>query len=33
MGNLFYNLLGGTAASSITTSHNANYNLFQNVQS
>ena len=32
LGNLFYNLLGGTAGSSITTSHNANYNLFQNVQ-
>jgi len=33
MGNLFYNVLGGTVASSITTSHNANYNLFKNVQS
>ncbi|MDH4381500.1 MAG: DUF1566 domain-containing protein [Gammaproteobacteria bacterium] len=32
MGNLFYNVLGGTAGSSITTSHNANYNLFKNVQ-
>jgi hypothetical protein len=33
MGHLFYNLLGGTAGRSITTSHNADYNLFQNVQS
>ena len=33
MGNLFYNVLGGTAGSNITTTHNANYNLFQNVQS
>ena len=30
-GNLFYNLLGGTAGSNITTTHNANYNLFKNV--
>ena len=33
MGNLFYNALGGVAGSSITTTHNANYNLFSNVQS
>ncbi len=33
MGNLFYNVLGGTAETSITTTHNANYNLFKNVQS
>ena len=33
IGNLFYNVLGGTAFSSITTTHNANYNLFKNVQS
>ena len=33
MGNLFYNVLGGTAGQSITTSHNSNYNLFSNVQS
>ena len=42
MGNLFYNVLGGSAAPSfpgapavrgITVTHNANYNLFKNVQS
>jgi Protein of unknown function (DUF1566) len=33
MGNLFYNVLGGTAGQSITTSHNSNYGLFSNVQS
>lgn len=33
MGHLFYNELGGVAGQSITTIHNANYNLFQNVQS
>ncbi len=33
MGNLFYNVLGGTARSSITATHNANYNIFKNVQS
>lgn len=33
MGELFYNELGGVAGTSITTTHNANYNLFQNVQS
>ena len=33
MGNLFYNVLGGSAGSSITTTHNANYDLFSNVQS
>ena len=32
MGNLFYNGLGGLAGSSITTTHNANYNLFSNFQ-
>jgi hypothetical protein len=31
MGNLFYNVLGGTAPTDITTTHNANYNLFKNV--
>lgn len=33
MGQLFYNELGGVAYQSITTIHNANYSLFQNVQS
>ena len=33
LGELFYNELGGVAGSSITTTHNANYNLFTNVQS
>jgi len=33
MGNLFYNVLGGSAGSSITTTHNANYDLFSHVQS
>lgn len=33
MGNLFYNVLGGTAATSIVTSHNSNYDLFSNLQS
>lgn len=33
LGNLFYNVLGGSASFSITTNHNANYNLFSNVQS
>ena len=33
MGDLFYNQLGGVANTSITTTHNANYNLFSNVQS
>ena len=33
MGDLFYNQLGGVASNSITTTHNANYNLFSNVQS
>jgi hypothetical protein len=31
MGNLFYNVLGGKAGQSITTTHNANYDLFKNV--
>jgi len=33
MGNLFYNVLGGVTNTSITTTHNANFNLFSNVQS
>ena len=33
MGNLFYNVLGGVAGSSITTTHNSNYDLFSHVQS
>jgi len=33
MGNLFYNELGGAAASSILTTHNADLALFNNVQS
>jgi hypothetical protein len=33
MGNLFYNELGGTAATSILTTHNADLALFNNVQS
>lgn len=33
MGNLYYNVLGGVAGNSITTTHNANYDLFSNVQS
>jgi hypothetical protein len=33
MGNLFYNVLGGTARDSITTNHNDNYDLFSNIQS
>lgn len=33
MGHLFYNELGGVAGQPITTTHNANYGLFQNVQS
>ena len=32
MGNLFYNVLGGVAGQPITTIHNANYDLFSNVQ-
>jgi len=32
MGNLFYNVLGGHAGSEITMEHNANYNLFSNIQ-
>jgi len=32
MGNLFYNVLGGVAGLSITTTHNSNYDLFTNVQ-
>jgi hypothetical protein len=33
MGDLFYNQLGGVAGTDIATTHNANYNLFTNVQS
>lgn len=33
MGHLFYNELGGVANASISTTHNANYSLFQNLQS
>ena len=35
MGNMFYNVLGGTAGRSITTTHSnaTNYDLFQNIQS
>jgi hypothetical protein len=33
MGHLFYTELGGVAGSTITTTHNANYSLFSNVQS
>ena len=33
MGNLFYNGLGQQSYQSITTNHNANYSLFNNVQS
>ena len=32
MGNLFYNVLGGLAGTSIVTTHNANYDLFSNIQ-
>lgn len=32
MGHLFYNELGGAAGSLLTSTHNANYSLFQNVQ-
>jgi hypothetical protein len=33
MGHLFYNELGGVAHSLISTTHNANYDLFKNLQS
>ena len=33
MGNLFYNVLGGTANTSIATTHNSNYSLFSNIKS
>jgi len=33
MGDLFYNVLGGSVGSSITTTHNANYDLFSHVHS
>ena len=32
MGNLFYNVLGGSAGDSLTTTHNSNYNFFSNIQ-
>lgn len=32
MGNFFYNVLGGVAGNSITTTHNSNYDFFSNVQ-
>jgi hypothetical protein len=32
MGNLFYNVLGGSAGSPISTTHNANYEVFINLQ-
>ena len=32
LGNLFYNVLGGVAMSSIGTTHNANYDLFSNIR-
>lgn len=33
MGNMFYNVLGGVAGDSITTTHNSNYDLFNNIES
>jgi hypothetical protein len=33
IGNLFYNVLGGTSPASIAATHNANYDLFKNIQS
>ena len=33
MGNMFHNVLGGSSNNSITSVHNANYNLFTNIQS
>jgi len=33
LGHLFYSELGGVAGQSITTTHNANYDLFSNIQS
>lgn len=32
LGNMFYNVLGGVAGSSISTTHNNNYDLFTNIQ-
>ena len=32
LGNLFYNVLGGTAHNNIVTSHGPNYDLFRNIQ-
>ena len=31
LGNLFYNVLGGVAGSKLSTTHNANYDLFNNI--
>lgn len=31
MGNMFYNVLGGELGSSLTTTHNSNYDLFSNI--
>ena len=33
LGDLFYNVLGGVAGQSITTTHNSNFDLFSNIQS
>ena len=33
LGNLFYNVLGGSPSVSITTTHNTNYDLFSNIES
>jgi len=32
MGNMFYNVLGGSESNSIASNHNANYDLFSNIQ-
>jgi len=32
LGNMFYNVLGGTAYTDLTASHNANYDLFSNIE-
>jgi len=32
LGNMFYNVLGGTSGTAISASHNANYDLFTNIQ-
>ena len=33
LGNMFYNVLGGTAGVPLSTSHNSNFDLFSNIQS